>query len=71
MFEKLSAHADRRAREKADERTRKIAARLAAQASPGVQTEAGPDGVRIAGRGLARRFALDPALRWLTMGALR
>lgn len=71
MFGKLMAHAQRRAREKADARTREIAARMIEEAPAGVHVEAGPGGVRLSGRGLARRFALDPALRWLSMEARR
>jgi hypothetical protein len=67
MFEKLTAHAERRTRDRIDARAREIAARLAAEAPAGLAVEAGPDGIRLSGRGLARRLALDPALRRLTV----
>jgi hypothetical protein len=35
-------------------------------APPGLAVEPAAEGVRLSGRGLKRRFALEPALRWLT-----
>jgi hypothetical protein len=64
MFERLEARAGRRALERAEERREALAAELG-EALPGVGAEAAEEGVRLSGRGLKRRFARDPALRWL------
>ncbi len=71
MFERLTARVERCARDKAAARAREIAARLADGVPPGIAVEAGPDGVRLSGRGLVRRYALEPALRWLAAEARR
>jgi hypothetical protein len=63
-FEGLEARADRRARERAKARRESLAAELG-EALPGARAEAVEEGVRLSGRGLKRRFARDPALRWL------
>lgn len=54
-------HAERRAREKAAE----LAAKMRAELPRGIAAEAVEEGVRLSGRGIARRFALDAGLRWL------
>lgn len=70
MFERLTARIERRARQAAAAKARDIAARIAAEA-PGLRAETADGGVRISGRGLIRRHALDPALRWLVTEAWR
>jgi hypothetical protein len=63
IFEGLAARMRHRAQARAAARRAALAAELAAL--PGVRAEAIEDGVRLTGRGLRRRFALDAALRWL------
>ena len=65
MFERLAARAERMARRRAYARRDKLAARLREAAPRGIDVETEVGGVRLSGRGLARRFALDAALRWL------
>ncbi len=71
MFEELTARAARTGRDRAAARVREIAARLAAGVPPGIAVEQTPDGVRLSGRALLRRYALEPALRWLAADARR
>ena len=63
MFERLLARGAALAERRARLRAREIAA---AQLPAGVAAEVVDEGVVISGRGLRRRFALEPALRWLT-----
>lgn len=58
----------RRARTIARRRAEAVAERLAGEINanvPGVSAERTGDGVRLRGRGLARRWITDAALRWL------
>jgi len=71
MFEGLMARAERAARRRAQEASAELAARIESEAPSGVAVAADEDGVRLTGRGLGRRIALEPALRWLTMGLRR
>lgn len=71
MFERLLARAERLARRRARAASAALAARIEGEGLPGVTVEAEAAGVRLSGRGLGRRFALEPALRWLSMGARR
>jgi hypothetical protein len=68
MFERMmiegAAIAERRARS----RRRRIAEAARAAAPPGVGVEEEREAVALSGRGLSRRFALEPALRWLVAG---
>jgi hypothetical protein len=68
MFERLIARAEVRARRMAGRRRDQLAQRLATEAPPDVAIEAQADTVALSGRGLRRRLALDPALRWLFSG---
>ena len=43
------------------------AERIGAGLPQGIEAERVAGGVRLSGRGLKRRFALEPALRWLLM----
>ncbi len=70
-FEALVARADRAARRRARLRSAALAERIADELPGGVTAEADADGVRLSGRGLRRRFALEPALRWLIAGLAR
>lgn len=71
MFEKLVVRAEARARRMAARRRDLLAERLAAETPGDVAIAAEADAVVLSGRGLRRRFALDPALRWLFAGAGR
>ena len=63
MFEtlltRMSAKAERGAREQAEA--------LAERLQPEIEAEAVPGGVRLIGRGLRRRLVLEPALRWMRL----
>lgn len=71
MFERLTARAGRIARRRARARIETLARQLAAELPPGIRAEAREDGVRLSGRTLRRRFALDPALRSIIGGLLK
>ena len=71
MFEALAARAERAARRRAAALSAELADRIEAERLRGVTVAADEDGVRLAGRGLGRRVALEPALRWLSMGLRR
>lgn len=71
MFEKVTAHAERRAAKVAAGLTAKLAARMVPEAPHGVAVDAVAQGIRLSGCGLRRRLALDPSLRWLAAEARR
>ncbi|MFC7499853.1 hypothetical protein ACFQRC_11550 [Enterovirga sp. GCM10030262] len=68
MFERLSKRVEHEARERSEARTTELAERMRASLPGGIDAEAVAGGVALSGRGIARRFALDPALRWLAAG---
>jgi hypothetical protein len=65
MFEILLERVARTAEQRARARRAALAERLAAQLPADIAAEAVDWGVQITGPGLARRFALDPGLRWI------
>jgi hypothetical protein len=65
MFETLVDRAGRAGRERARVVSARLAERIGAEVPSGMSVEATSEGVLLSGRGVARRFALDPALRWL------
>ena len=65
MFEALTARAARLASARAAARRHDLAERLADTLPPGVRAEADEEGVRLSGRNLRRRVALDSRLNWL------
>ena len=65
MFERMAALAEARAQAHAAEQRRRLAERLAERLPAGVHAEAVERGVRLSGRALSRRLALDSGLRWL------
>lgn len=71
MFEALIARIERRSARRAAEVARDVAESLTASAPASVSVVADENDVRLVGRGLVRRFALDPALRWLVAGVVR
>jgi hypothetical protein len=70
MFERLTERAVRKAERRTQSRIDRLATEIEASLPAGIRCAAAPEGVRLSGRGLRRRFTLDPALRWLT-AALR
>lgn len=71
MLERLMLHGAALALRKAGERRSSLAAELGAEAPEGVRVSEEEQGVALSGRGLGRRFALDPELRWLIAGRRR
>lgn len=71
MFEKLAARAAERGSDQAGVRRRQLAAELADRLPRGVRVAEVADAVTLEGIGLRRRFALEPALRWLIRGLVR
>ncbi|MDQ8757844.1 hypothetical protein RCO27_16580 [Sphingosinicella sp. LHD-64] len=56
---------DVRARRAADQRRADLARQMAADAPGDVTVQVEDQGIVMSGRGLRRRTALDPALRWI------
>lgn len=71
MLETLMAEVEAQARRVAGRRRDQLAQRLASDVPPDVVVQADPDAVVVSVRGLRRRLALDPALRWLFAGGGR
>jgi hypothetical protein len=71
MFERLMLYGASLARKVASERVGAVAAALAEDAPAGVRVSEEEGAVALSGRGLRRRFALDPAVRWLLAGRRR
>jgi hypothetical protein len=68
MFERLNAHGRALAERRRKALTARLTDGLKAELPHGIGAEAVPEGIRLSGKGLARRFATEPALRWLTVG---
>jgi hypothetical protein len=66
MFERLVERVDALAERRARARAAALAERLQAELPRGIAAAADAEGVRLSGRGIVRRFALDPALRWMS-----
>jgi hypothetical protein len=71
MFERLMIHGAALARKAAGMRRTELAEALGDEVPEGVRVSEAEEGVAIEGRGLARRFALEPELRWLISGRRR
>ena len=71
MFERLMLHGAALARRAAQGRRAALAEALREDAPEGVRVEEDEDGATLEGRGLRRRFALEPELRWLIAGRRR
>jgi hypothetical protein len=67
MFEMTMLRARAAAERAARRRTAMLAERLRTEMPPGVAVEAVAEGVRLSGRGIGRRFALDPELRRMAL----
>jgi 5-enolpyruvylshikimate-3-phosphate synthase len=65
MLEKAIERARLRGAERARRHARRLAQAAAEAAPAGVAVEESGDGFALAGPGLKRRLALEPALRWL------
>lgn len=72
MFERLMLHGAALARKAAGERRSALAAELRDEVPEGVRVSEGEEeAVIFEGRGLGRRVALEPELRWLFAGRRR
>ena len=69
MLENLAKRAAQAAERRAAARRERLAARLTEMAPGGIEVGEEGEQVALSGRGLARRFALDPRLRWLVAEA--
>jgi hypothetical protein len=67
MFERLTAEGAALAEKAARQRRARLAGALRDDSPEGVSVAEEGEVVMLSGRGLARRFALDPALRWLVL----
>ncbi|HEX8442085.1 MAG TPA: hypothetical protein VF631_00390 [Allosphingosinicella sp.] len=65
MFERLADRAERAGRKRAGALSAALAERVKDELPRGVQVEVTGDGLRLSGRGIGARFALEPGLRWL------
>ena len=71
MFEKLMLHGAALAHRAAQARRESMVRTLSEEAPEGVRVGEAEEGVALSGRGLSRRLALDPELRWLFAGRRR
>jgi hypothetical protein len=71
MLERLMLHGAALARRAAEGRRAALAEALGEDAPEGVRVSEDSEGVALEGRGLRRRFALEPELRWLLAGRRR
>ena len=65
MLERVIARVERAAAARARSAIRRLAERIRDESPSGIQATEEAGGIRLSGRALRRRFALDPALRWL------
>jgi hypothetical protein len=65
MFERMVERAHRKAECRAETLVLELTERLRAELPGGIRAEAARGGVRLTGGSLKRRFALEPALRWM------
>lgn len=71
MLERLMLHGAALAQRAARARLHSLAEALRGEAPEGVRVSEEEESVALSGRGLKRRFALDPELRWLLSGRRR
>ena len=69
MFERLAARGAELAHSRAEARRGRLVDRLERAAPGGVRVQREEDRIMLSGRGLVRRFALDPLVRWLVAEA--
>ena len=65
MFERLLERGRELAERSAERRVHAIVERANAELPRGISAAAQREGVVLLGRALSRRFALEPALRWM------
>jgi hypothetical protein len=65
MFGRLEERAERAGSTRAAALSAELAERIASELPAGFQVEATTAGVRLSGRRIGARFALEPGLRWL------
>ena len=65
MFEALEERIVAAAARRARARAAGLADRLRAELPRGITAAASQDGIALSGRDIAKRFALEPALRWM------
>jgi hypothetical protein len=65
MFEGLGRRAAQSAEKLAAEKADRLAGRMQSGLPAGIRAERVAEGVRLSGRGLRRRLALEPGLQWL------
>ena len=70
MFERLERRAREQAEARAEVRRRELALALSATAPRGIMADVEGEAVVLSGRGLARRSATEPGLRWMVQEAL-
>ena len=63
LMDRMTAKAERRT----TQRTHEMAAKMEAELPLGISAQPTDEGVRLIGRGLRRRFVLEPALRWMRL----
>ena len=71
MFEALIARAAARAERRARAKAAALADALREMLPRGIEVTSDDAGVRLAGRGLSRRFALDARLSWTILGLIK
>lgn len=71
MFEALIARAEDLAGRRARARAAAFAGALRETLPGDIEVAASEEGVRVSGRALARRFALDAGLRWVMTGLIK
>ncbi|HEX8257536.1 MAG TPA: hypothetical protein VF589_07870, partial [Allosphingosinicella sp.] len=62
MLERLLEHGNAKARARAERRAAELAELIGNELPRGATASAAAEGVAVAGRGMSRRFALEPAL---------
>ncbi|HEX8214269.1 MAG TPA: hypothetical protein VF582_02225 [Allosphingosinicella sp.] len=67
MLAQMAERVRRKAEQRAQELVLELTQRLRAELPGAIEAEADEGGVRLTGRNLRRRFALEPALRWLRL----
>ena len=67
MFERMVERATRQAERRAKAHVIELTQRFRAELPGGITAEAAEGGVRLMGRNLRRRLALEPALRWMRL----
>jgi hypothetical protein len=65
MFERLVERAEQAGKRRAAAIGADLAERMGSELPDGVEVEATTAGVRLSGRRIGARFALEPGLRWL------